>query len=57
VTKNKNYFALHYYLQQDSPHSDTAVTASSAKGNITQTIHKRPHTLFEWEENINMHLK
>jgi hypothetical protein len=57
VTKNKNYFALHYYLQQDSPHSDTAVIASSATGYITQIIHKRPHTYLEWEDNNKMHLQ
>jgi hypothetical protein len=57
VTTNKNYFALHCYLQQESPHSDTAVIASSATGYITQIIRKRPHTFFEWEENINMDLK
>jgi len=56
VTKNKSYFDLHFYLQQDSPHSDTAVIASPVTGYVTQIIHNRPHTFFDWEDNIKMHL-
>jgi predicted DNA-binding protein YlxM (UPF0122 family) len=57
ATKNKNYFALHFYLQQDSPLPDTAVIASSATGYITQIIQKRHHTFFKYEDNIKMHLQ